>query len=286
MTLHLGNHDYGYGAKGIQAQLDRSLIDDYWSFKSTNYSKTYDIPNGGTVIIVFVDTTTLAPSVNKCCNENGLEFSASLLFLYLYDYFIKCFCTLISWSFVILTYRGISTAVQATRIENQLRHIDAMLDAASQKEPTWLLVAGHYPIFSIGEHGDNSELQSYLQPLLRRYNVDAYFCGHDHLSEVPLQSHNQIYYHFSMRPYNSKLYQCRNPAFISCGDALLCCRWRFYDGLCWCHFKCENIMDRRGIQCICFSCSNGGGANNHFYRHEQRSEVQICSHQFKRKIVA
>ena len=69
--IFIGNHDYGYGSKGIQAQLDRSLIDDFWSMKSTNYSKSFDIPNGGTVTIVFVDTTTLAPSVNKCCNENG-----------------------------------------------------------------------------------------------------------------------------------------------------------------------------------------------------------------------
>ena len=66
-----GNHDYGYGAKGIQAQLDRTLIDDFWSFKSTNYSKSFEIPNGGLLTIIFVDTTTLAPSINKCCNENG-----------------------------------------------------------------------------------------------------------------------------------------------------------------------------------------------------------------------
>ena len=70
-TFITGNHDYGYGAKGIQAQLDRTLIDDFWSFKSTNYSKSFEIPNGGLLTIVFVDTTTLAPSVNKCCNENG-----------------------------------------------------------------------------------------------------------------------------------------------------------------------------------------------------------------------
>lgn len=68
---HIGNHDYGYGATGVQAQIDRTLIDDHWYMPSTNYSKTFNIPNGGTVAIIFVDTTTLAPSVNKCCNENG-----------------------------------------------------------------------------------------------------------------------------------------------------------------------------------------------------------------------
>ena len=64
----------------------------------------------------------------------------------------------------------------------QLRHIDAMLAEAVKGNPTWLLVAGHYPVFSTGEHGDTSELKNYLVPLLEKYRVHAYFCGHDHLS--------------------------------------------------------------------------------------------------------
>jgi hypothetical protein len=68
------------------------------------------------------------------------------------------------------------------RIQNQLEFIDAMLDEATRNCPTWLLVAGHYPIFSMGEHGDTSELQTYLLPLLQKHNVHAYFCGHDHFS--------------------------------------------------------------------------------------------------------
>ena len=49
--------------------------------------------------------------------------------------------------------------------------------------PTWLLVAGHYPIFSQGSHGDILELKRYLLPLLLKYKVHAYVCGHDHISE-------------------------------------------------------------------------------------------------------
>ena len=63
---------------------------------------------------------------------------------------------------------------------------------ARESNPTWLLVAGHYPIYSAGEHGDTTELQTYLVPLFRKYNVDAYFCGHDHLSEV------RLCYYFSL----------------------------------------------------------------------------------------
>lgn len=72
-----GNHDYGYGKQGIFAQLLRtkSSINDYsnqlWQFPSTNYSKLFTIPGGGSLGVIFVDTTTLAPSQNKCCNQNG-----------------------------------------------------------------------------------------------------------------------------------------------------------------------------------------------------------------------
>ena len=68
-----GNHDYGYGQTGIKAQIDRSKagIDSYWKTYATNFTEVFDLPGGGLLQVVFCDTTTLAPSQNKCCNENG-----------------------------------------------------------------------------------------------------------------------------------------------------------------------------------------------------------------------
>ena len=43
-------------------------------------------------------------------------------------------------------------------------------------------MCGHYPVFSVGSHGDTDELQENLLPLLEAYGVDVYFSGHDHLS--------------------------------------------------------------------------------------------------------
>ncbi|RYH02093.1 hypothetical protein EON65_47970 [archaeon] len=70
-----GNHDYGGGAAYVQAQLQRTaehLDDDLWQFPAKNYTRRFVMPgeSNATVQIIFVDTTTLAPSVNKCCNEN------------------------------------------------------------------------------------------------------------------------------------------------------------------------------------------------------------------------
>lgn len=63
-------------------------------------------------------------------------------------------------------------------------HIEKALIAATTGDdlPTWLVVCGHYPVFSVGGHGDTEELLSDLLPLLKRYKVDAYLSGHDHLS--------------------------------------------------------------------------------------------------------
>jgi tartrate-resistant acid phosphatase type 5 len=44
----------------------------------------------------------------------------------------------------------------------------------------WKFVVGHYPVYSIGEHGDTPSLKYYFQPVLETYGVDAYICGHDH----------------------------------------------------------------------------------------------------------
>jgi len=44
----------------------------------------------------------------------------------------------------------------------------------------WLIVVGHYPVYSGGEHGNSLELIRDVKPLLDKYQVDMYMCGHDH----------------------------------------------------------------------------------------------------------
>ncbi len=66
-----GNHDYGYGASGLRAQIERSAVDPLWQFDSFNYSRVYSIDDELDILFVFIDTTTLAPSENKCTNEYG-----------------------------------------------------------------------------------------------------------------------------------------------------------------------------------------------------------------------
>jgi tartrate-resistant acid phosphatase type 5 len=59
----------------------------------------------------------------------------------------------------------------------QLAWFEAQL-AASQAP--WKVVVGHHPIYSGGRHGGSSELKDHVEPLLAKYGVQAYICGHDH----------------------------------------------------------------------------------------------------------
>merc|ERR1711871_33875 len=47
----------------------------------------------------------------------------------------------------------------------------------------YVVVAGHYPVYSICEHGPTSFLVDSLKPLLEKFKVSAYMNGHDHCAQ-------------------------------------------------------------------------------------------------------
>lgn len=149
----LGNHDW-HGS--VQAQIDRSNIpgENRWDMPASYYYKTFEVPtvptsaSTGTLAIVFIDTQLLDPyqrdTIKFMINISG------------YDY----------------PYER----------AKHLNWIDTTLHELSSSS-TWLIVAGHYPIYSVGEHGDDSYLITDLLPLLLKHNVHAYLCAHDHMHE-------------------------------------------------------------------------------------------------------
>lgn len=44
----------------------------------------------------------------------------------------------------------------------------------------FLFVGGHYPVWSVCQHGPTSLLVDKLKPLLEKYKATSYLCGHDH----------------------------------------------------------------------------------------------------------
>lgn len=45
-------------------------------------------------------------------------------------------------------------------------------------------MAGHYPVYSIAEHGPTDCLIDKLLPTLQQYKITAYLSGHDHNLQV------------------------------------------------------------------------------------------------------
>ena len=63
--------------------------------------------------------------------------------------------------------------------KQQLAWIDSVLTAAKED---WVIVAGHHPIYAETpkDGSERRDMQSRLDPILRRHNVDMYICGHIH----------------------------------------------------------------------------------------------------------
>lgn len=78
---------------------------------------------------------------------------------------------------------------QPTLIQDQLSWLDHILNQPAR----WKIVVAHWPIFSFMGNGPSAVLDELLVPRLIRYNVQAYFSGHDHsLQHVRLRSSRKI----------------------------------------------------------------------------------------------
>jgi len=73
----------------------------------------------------------------------------------------------------------LDTGAKGTAVSgDQLKWLEKKLKESIQSK--WLLVVGHHPVFSGGNHGSTPALVTDVSPLLEKYQVTAYICGHNH----------------------------------------------------------------------------------------------------------
>jgi tartrate-resistant acid phosphatase type 5 len=128
----------------VTAQIDYEGVSDRWNFPSLYYTFTE-----GDVQFVMIDTVTLTGNSDL---EDGTELSGAAL-------------------------PGPPSKEAA---DVQMEWIQTTLAESKSK---YLIVAGHYPVYSICEHGPTPLLISQLKPMLVANNVTAYMNGHDHCAQ-------------------------------------------------------------------------------------------------------
>ena len=139
----------------VTAQIDYSGVSERWDFPSLYYTFTE-----GDVQFVMIDTVVLSGNSDL---EDGSEL------------------------------RGIDLPgpMVEEEAQTQLEWIESTLAASTAK---YIIVAGHYPIYSICEHGPTPSLISNLKPMLVQHNVSAYMNGHDHCAQF-IDVNDGVQYH-------------------------------------------------------------------------------------------
>jgi tartrate-resistant acid phosphatase type 5 len=149
----LGNHDYIYNP---QAQIDYYLEkkDERWTMPYNYYSVTKQL-GSTTLQIVFIDTVELDTiSTYSLLNKDTIK----------------------------------KNNLTEANSNKQLEWIKYVLE---NSKADWLIVAGHYNMYTGGWHNSNLNLINMLKPLFIKYKVDMYFAGHchnlEHLSDSGIE---------------------------------------------------------------------------------------------------
>ncbi|KAK6179462.1 hypothetical protein SNE40_011817 [Patella caerulea] len=138
--LVAGNHDHN---GNVTAQIMYTQTSERWNFPDLYYPLSFTVPGtSDTVDIVMIDTVSLCGNVLD--DFHGYQPKAP---------------------------ENLKVA------EDQWTWIEEKL---AKSKATYLLVAGHFPVYSIAEHGPTECLVDRLLPMLYKYRVTAYMCGHDH----------------------------------------------------------------------------------------------------------
>lgn len=154
-----GNHDH---IGSVQAQMDYSKKSSRWTYPDSWYTFSKDVgaeaggSKNATIQFVMIDTVILSGSsdvLDPATGEVARELRGSEL----------------------------PGPVDRAAAQSQMDWLEHTLNTS---KADFLVVAGHYPVWSICEHGPTSLLVDAVKPMLERHHVTAYIAGHDHCMET------------------------------------------------------------------------------------------------------
>jgi len=157
-----GNHDHDGNVTG---EIQYSNHSSRWRFPDLWYTQTFNVPGTSySLQLLMIDTVVL----------DGISHSQD-------------FCDKYNITDCPIQPRGPEDPALA---QSQYEWIESTL-AASKAD--FIVVAGHYPVYSIAEHGSTQDLVKNLRPLLTKYKVQTYMSGHDHTFEY-IDSGDGVHY--------------------------------------------------------------------------------------------
>ena len=140
----------------VSAQIDYSDHNHAWRFPHLWHSHTWDIPGTDrTLKLVLIDTVKLCGNTHDDDDSQPQGAENETLASDQWDW-----------------------------LHHELKHSD----------DDYLIVGGHYPVYSISKHGPTHHLVDRLKPMLEEYDVNAYICGHDHDLQHLNEKHSDVHY--------------------------------------------------------------------------------------------
>ncbi len=65
--------------------------------------------------------------------------------------------------------------------QDTAKQLEWLKETLAKSKEQWKLVFGHHPVYSASHtHGNTMEMIEHVKPLLDKYHVQFYICGHDH----------------------------------------------------------------------------------------------------------
>lgn len=138
--LVAGNHDHN---GNVSAEIAYSKISKRWNFPNYYYDLQFGIP-GSSASVGFVMMDTIL----ACGNSGDDRLNAQ------------------------------PTGPADQQVANA--QWTFVQNALQSSKATYLFTAGHFPVYSIAEHGPTKCLVDQLLPMLYKYKANGHMCGHDH----------------------------------------------------------------------------------------------------------